>query len=116
MDKNKNKNLLKIRRHARVRAKISGTTLRPRLTVFRSLKHISVQVIDDTKGKTLCSASDKEAAGKSPMEKAAMVGKMIAEKTLAQKISSVVFDKGAFKFHGRVKALADGAKEAGLKI
>lgn len=116
MDKSTAKNLLKIRRHNRVRAKISGTADRPRLTVFRSIKHISAQLINDESGQTLASVYDKEVAGTTPMEKATAVGKLLAEKAVTKKISQVVFDKGAFKFHGRVKALAEGAREAGLKI
>lgn len=117
MNKNKNKKELQLRRHNRVRAKISGTAERPRISVFRSLAHVYVQLIDDTTGKTLVSARDTEVkAGKTKTDKSKEVGKLLAEKALALKIESAVFDKGASKFHGRVKAIAEGAREAGLKI
>lgn len=117
MNKNKIKKELKLRRHKRIRAKIFGTAARPRLSVFRSLSHIYVQLIDDVAGKTLASARDTEIKeGKTKTDKSMAVGKLLAERALAQKIESAVFDKGAFKFHGRVKAVADGAREAGLKI
>ncbi len=109
----------KIRR--RIRNKISGTSERPRMSVFRSNKHIFVQLIDDVNGKTLASASslakeisEKKDATKS--EKAALVGKAIAEKVKDAGISEVVFDRGGYLYHGRVKALADAARENGLKF
>ncbi|MFA5946502.1 MAG: 50S ribosomal protein L18 [Patescibacteria group bacterium] len=103
------------RRAIRTRAKISGTTERPRLSIFRSSKHMSAQVIDDTKGKTLASASDlKMDAKKTGLELAAMVGQEVAAKAKAAGITKVVFDKGQFRFHGRVKALAEAAREGGL--
>ncbi|HUS94976.1 MAG TPA: 50S ribosomal protein L18 [Patescibacteria group bacterium] len=110
------------RRHRRVRVKISGTPVRPRLNVFRSLKHIYVQVIDDTKGITLAAAStvDREiaaaASDKTKKEQAALVGEAVAERAKAAGINEVVFDRGGFKYHGRVKALAEAAREAGLKF
>ena len=110
----------RIRRHRRVRAKISGTPERPRLNVFRSLGHIYAQIIDDTVGHTLVSAStiDRElrdqVAGKSKTEAARMVGELVAKRAQALGIKHVVFDRGGYKFHGRVKALADAAREAGL--
>jgi large subunit ribosomal protein L18 len=109
-------------RHRRVRSSISGTTERPRLNVFRSLKHIYAQVIDDSQGHTLVAAStvDSELAnalgGKSKREQAAQVGKLIAERARAAGIEEVVFDRGGYLYHGRVKALADGAREGGLKF
>ena len=115
--KPKEKLKIKLRRKKRVRAKIFGTSQRPRLSVSRSLNHIGAQLIDDQLGKTIASAYDREVnAGKTKTEKAFQVGQLMAQRALAKKISQVVFDKGAFKFHGRVKALADGAKEGGLKI
>jgi large subunit ribosomal protein L18 len=106
-----------LRRAARTRAKIQGTAERPRLSVFRSLKHIQAQVIDDTQGKTLAASSDmKMDAKKTGMELAAMVGKEVAQKAKAAGITAVVFDKGQFRFHGRVKALADAAREGGLQF
>jgi len=117
MDKNKVKEQRKTRRHKRVRAKISGTAVCPRLSVYRSLEHVYAQLIDDTQGKTLVSAQDTEVKeGKTKTEKAAVVGKLLAQKAKEKKIVRAVFDKGPFKFHGRVKAVAEGAREAGLKI
>ena len=117
MDKNKIKEQRKIRRHRRVRAKISGTAVCPRLAVYRSLEHVYAQLIDDTQGKTLVSAKDADIKeGKTKTDKASGVGKLLAQKAKEKKISRAVFDKGPFKFHGRVKAVAEGAREAGLKI
>ncbi|MBZ9577762.1 50S ribosomal protein L18 [Patescibacteria group bacterium] len=106
------------RRHKRVRAKIFGTSKVPRLCVFRSAGHIYVQLIDDEKGKTLASASDLEIKKKKD-KKAALatkVGNLIAKKAIEKKINKVVFDRGGYKYHGRVKALAEGAREGGLKF
>lgn len=113
------KNVARLRRHRRVRGKISGTAERPRLDVFRSSKHIYAQLIDDASGKTLAAASslDKgfgDAGGN--IEAATRVGKAIAEKALAAGIKTVVFDRGGFVYHGRVKALAEGAREGGLEL
>ena len=105
------------KRHKRVRGKISGTPERPRLNVFRSEKHIYAQVIDDTKGVTLCSASsvEKEFKGSgSNKEGAQKVGKMVAERAKAKGIENVVFDRGGYIYHGRVKELAEAAREGGL--
>lgn len=111
------KNQARSRRQKRVRAKVSGTPSCPRLSVFRSLNHIYAQLIDDQNGKTIASANDAEVKeGKTKIEKAAAVGKLIAQKAVAKKIEKAVFDRGMFKYHGRVKAVADGAREAGLKI
>ncbi len=108
------------RRHARVRRRVKGTTERPRLAIFRSNQHIYAQVIDDTEHKTLVSAStlDKDAGVKTGAnaEAATAVGKLIAERSLAKDISNVVFDRGGKLYHGRVAALADAAREAGLKF
>jgi large subunit ribosomal protein L18 len=110
------------RRHRRIRLKMSGTAERPRLNVFRSLEHIYAQVIDDVAGHTLVSAStvDKKLAdqlqGKNKKEQAAVVGKALAERALASGINQVVFDRGGYLYHGRVKALADGAREGGLQF
>jgi len=105
------------RRHKRVRSKISGTTERPRLNVFRSEKHIYAQVIDDTQGITLCAASsvekDFEGSG-SNKEAARKVGKLIAERAVAKGIGVIVFDRGGYIYHGRVKELAEAAREGGL--
>ena len=113
------KNVARLRRHRRVRGKIAGTPERPRLDVFRSSKHIYAQIIDDVSGTTLAAASslDKgfEGCGGNA-EAAAKVGKAIAEKALAKGIKTVVFDRGGFVYHSRVKALADGAREGGLEL
>jgi large subunit ribosomal protein L18 len=108
--------------HARVRTKVAGTPERPRLCVYRSVGHIYVQVIDDRGGRTLCSASsvDKETKkalkGGGNIAAAKNVGKIIAERAKAAGVSKVVFDRGGYKYHGRVKALADAAREAGLQF
>lgn len=117
-----NKNEARKKRHYRVRNKISGTAERPRLNVFRSSKHIYAQVIDDTKGVTLVSAStlDKELREQvkngGNVEAAAKVGALIAERAKAKGVSRVVFDRGGYLYHGRVRALADAAREAGLEF
>lgn len=102
------------RRHKRVRAKISGKKEKPRLCVFRSAKHIYAQIIDDEKGKTMVSASDLEL--KKVEDKAKEVGKLIAKKAKDLKIEKVIFDRGGYNYHGKVKALAEGAREGGLKF
>ncbi|MFA6404990.1 MAG: 50S ribosomal protein L18 [Candidatus Paceibacterota bacterium] len=104
------------RRHSRVRAKISGTKDRPRLSVFKSHKYIYAQIIDDDKGNTLVSFNSREAKGKVPREKAKEVGIGIAKKALAAKIKEVVFDKGGYLYAGKIKAVAEGAREGGLKF
>lgn len=109
----------RIRRHWHIRKKVSGTAETPRMAVFRSNKHISVQLIDDVAGKTLASATSlgKDAAiSGSNKEGAAAVGKLAAEQAIAVGIKKVVFDRGGFKYHGRVQALADAAREAGLEF
>jgi len=107
------------RRHKRVRGKITGTSERPRLNVFRSEKHIYAQIIDDTKGITLCAASslekDFEGSG-SNKEGAQKVGKLVAERAAKKEIETVVFDRGGYIYHGRVKELAEAAREGGLKF
>ena len=116
------KNTERVVRHKRVRTKVSGTSERPRLCVYRSLSQIYAQIIDDTKGVTLASAStlDNEVKalcqGKSKSEQAKIVGQAIAKRALEKKISEVVFDRGGYIYIGRVQALADGAGEAGLKF
>ncbi len=106
---------LRKRRQARIRAKISGTAERPRLAIHRSLSNISAQLIDDTTGKTIASASSAKGKGK-PVEQAANVGKDLAKAAKAKKVTTCVFDRGGYKYHGRVKALADGAREGGLEF
>ncbi len=109
------------RRHRRVRAKMSGTPLRPRLNVFRSAQHIYAQIIDDERSHTLLAAGTLEpdvkarvTEGMTKVEKARLVGQIVAERAKAAGITQVVFDRGGFLYHGRVQALADGAREAGL--
>jgi len=102
-------------RHKRVRAKIFGTLDVPRLVVFRSLHHMEAQLVDDLKGHTLVSANDKQIKG-TKTERAAAVGKALAEAAQKNKIFQVVFDRGGYQYHGRVKALAEAARKAGLKF
>lgn len=106
-------------RHKRVRAKINGTKECPRLSVFRSSQHIYAQLIDDVKGKTLVSFSDEKIKDSKKMDKtqvAKEVGISLAKKALKEKIEKIVFDRGGYKYHGRIKALAEGAREGGLKF
>jgi len=115
----KDKNIQRLKRHTRVRAKISGTTERPRLAVYRSNAHIYAQIIDDVNGVTLCSASSVEKNFKgvgSNKEAAKIIGKTVAERALAKGIDTVVFDRGGYVYHGRVSELAAGAREGGLKF
>ena len=104
------------RRHARIRAKVSGTGIIPRLSVYKSNKHISVQLIDDQKSVTIASVHSREIKGKSLKEKSALVGQSIAEKALAKKVKKVVFDRGGFIYTGNVQVLADAARKAGLQF
>ncbi len=114
------KRTLRIRRHARVRKNIAGTSGRPRLAVFRSVRHISAQVIDDTTGRTLAAASTVEAplrgASGGNVTAAKAVGRLVAERAAAAGVSRVVFDRGGNRYHGRVAALADAAREGGLEF
>ena len=114
------KNAVRKKRHSRVRTKVSGTASRPRLNVYRSNKHIYAQLIDDVNGVTIASAStmDKafESDSKANTEAAAKVGEIIAQKAVEKDVKSVVFDRGGYLFHGRVKALADAARENGLEF
>lgn len=118
----KDKNADRIIRHARVRKKVSGTAQRPRLSVYRSTNHIYAQIIDDVKGNTLCSASTLEkdiaaqVADVTKSEAAKIVGAALAQKALALGIKEVVFDRGGYLYTGRVEALANGAREAGLEF
>ena len=120
MIKKTSRNEARMARHARIRSKVSGTSELPRLCVFRSLKNISVQIIDDTKGVTLASASsqDKDLNIKNGgnIEAAKLVGASIAKKAKKAKIEKVVFDRGGYLYHGRVAALADAARENGLEF
>lgn len=123
MPKDKNARHLRKVRQARVRKKVTGTPERPRLSVFRSLKHIYAQVIDDTSGRTIAYASSQEAlkgsaatASVAKTDVSTAVGKALAERALAAGVSQVVFDRGGCKYHGRVKALAEGSREGGLQF
>jgi large subunit ribosomal protein L18 len=114
------KNATRKKRHARVRAKLSGTSARPRLNVFRSNKHIYAQVIDDLNGVTLASAStiekDLNLESTSNLEAAQKVGELVAKRALEKGIEAVVFDRGGYLYHGRIQALADAARENGLQF
>ena len=116
-------NKRRLRKRVRVRKKLSGTAERPRLTVFRSLNHIHAQLIDDVKGTTLISASSiskeiteelKSLKGK--ISKSKMVGKLVAKKAIEKGITTVVFDRSGYEYHGRIQAVAEGAREGGLKL
>ena len=113
----KSKAELRAARHRRLRKAVSGTTARPRLAVFRSLKHIYAQIIDDTAGHTLATASSRETEiANGNREGAKAVGAKLAERAKEKGISAVVFDRGGYMYHGRVQALADSAREAGLQF
>ncbi len=105
----------RFRRHLRVRKKLSGTAARPRLVVFRSLKHITAQLVDDDAGRTLMTVTSTDIVGKKT-EKSVEVGKRIAARAKEAGITTVVFDRAGYKYHGRVKAVADGAREGGLEF
>jgi large subunit ribosomal protein L18 len=114
--------LARKRRHQRVRKRLAGTSERPRLNIYRSLNHIYAQVVDDTKGVTLTSASSldaelsKKTKKQTKTEQAKLVGQLVAERALKAGVSEVVFDRSGYKYHGRVKALAEASREAGLKF
>jgi len=114
--------LARNRRHARVRGKVVGTSERPRLNVYRSISHIYAQVVDDSRGHTLFTVSTldpslrKSLAGKNKTEQAAVVGKALAERATQAGITQVVFDRGGYKYHGRVKMLAEASREGGLQF
>ncbi len=122
MARSTSRNALRVRRHARVRKRLSGDTSRPRLSVFRSLHHIYVQLIDDSTGRTIAAASTREkelAAGLASCKSvgaAEKVGAAIAQRAKDKGISAVVFDRGGYKYHGKIKALADAARGAGLEF
>ncbi len=122
MIKKENRKLNAAKRHKRIRVNLSGTAERPRLTVYRSTKHIYVQIIDDVKGVTLVSAGSVEPEVKAKMahggniEASKVIGKLVAERAKNAGVSKVVFDRGGFLYHGRIAALADAAREAGLEF
>ena len=112
------KEVSRTKKKLRIRRKITGSTEKPRLSIFRSARHMYAQIIDDSKGVTLVSASTLDVDGQKGSNKstASAIGKEIAKRALAKKIEAVVFDRNGYLFHGRIKALADGAREAGLKF
>jgi large subunit ribosomal protein L18 len=112
------KNIIRLRIHKRIRRRVAGTPERPRLAVFRSVKHIYAQVIDDSKGHTVVAASSAEGEAKNGgnLAGAKSIGKLVAERAKDKGIKAVVFDRGGYLYHGRVKALADAAREAGLEF
>ena len=117
----KSKSEIRRKKHARLRNRISGTAERPRLSVFRSNNHMYAQIIDDTVGNTICAASTLDKASSElehtdNVEAAAFVGKLIAERALEKGVKTVIFDRGGFIYHGKVQALADAAREAGLEF
>lgn len=122
MDRAKERHLARQRRHRRVRKRVYGTSERPRLCVFRSLRHMRAQVIDDVQGTTLAAASTLDAevrtelGGKDKAGQAAVVGELLAERALEAGIKQVIFDRGGHQYHGRVKALAEAAREGGLEF
>jgi large subunit ribosomal protein L18 len=122
MIKKVSRQAVRVKKHMKIRNKISGTSARPRLAVFRSNEHIYAQIIDDVKGITIVAASTVEKAIKETLEKtndvaaATAVGEAIAKKAIENGIEAVVFDRGGFIYHGKIKALADAAREAGLKF
>lgn len=116
MNKNAKKSAGRRRRHQGIRKNLFGTQDKPRLSVFRSSKRIYAQVINDVEGKTLAAASSLELEKGSGLQAAAQVGKQLAEKAVAAGISAVAFDRSGYRYHGRIKALADAAREAGLKF
>lgn len=122
MTSKKSRNAARLRRHVRVRQNVSGTSQRPRLNVFRSLSEIYAQVIDDESGNTIVSASTidmnlrSDMEGKNKTEQARLVGEVLAKRAKEKGISEVVFDRGGYRYMGRVKALAEGARESGLRF
>jgi large subunit ribosomal protein L18 len=122
MQRTKTPRAARVRRHARVRKHVSGSSEKPRLCVYRSLSHIYAQVIDDVAGRTIAAASDVEAdvkgqrAGKKKSDVATLVGSLVAQRAREKGVSQVVFDRGGYPFHGRVKALAEAARAGGLQF
>jgi large subunit ribosomal protein L18 len=116
--KNPSRDALRRKRHSRIRLRISGSPDRPRLSVFRSAKYIYAQLIDDTTGRTLASASSRESdfSGDTKVDVARSVGRALAERAKAAGVSSVVLDRGGYQYHGRVRSLAEGAREGGLNL
>ncbi|HEV1286292.1 MAG TPA: 50S ribosomal protein L18 [Bryobacteraceae bacterium] len=118
MARRDSKNIIRLRVHKRIRSRVAGTPERPRLAVFRSVKHIYAQVIDDTKGHTVVAAgsTEKDTKNGGNVAGAKEIGKLVAERAKDKGIKAVVFDRGGYQYHGRVKALAEAAREAGLEF
>lgn len=116
MDKQKQKRIHRQRRHRRVRAKITGSGRVPRVAVFRSARHIYSQVIDDAQGKTICSINDFQLKEKNKTTRSFKAGELLGELIKKHKINQVWFDRGGFKYHGRVRALAEGLRKSGIKL
>jgi large subunit ribosomal protein L18 len=118
MTTNLSRGALRLKRHQRIRLRITGTEARPRLSVFRSAKYIYAQVIDDSTGRTLAAASSRESSlgASTPIDTARAVGKALAERAKAAGVSAVVLDRGGYQYHGRVRSLAEGAREGGLNL
>jgi large subunit ribosomal protein L18 len=119
MIKKDSRDALRRKRHERIRLRIAGSTARPRLSIFRSAKYIYAQVIDDSSGRTLASASSREAAlagGPGKVEAARSVGRTLAQRAKAAGVSAVVLDRGGYRYHGRVRSLTEGAREGGLDL
>jgi large subunit ribosomal protein L18 len=118
MTTNLSRDALRRKRHQRIRLRIAGSPERPRLSVFRSAKYIYAQVIDDASGRTLAAASSREAGlgGSTPIDTARAVGRALADRAKAAGVSSVVLDRGGYQYHGRVRSLAEGAREGGLNL
>jgi len=114
--KSSRRSIARLKNKIRVRRKVSGTPERPRLTVFRSSRHVYAQIIDDVTGVTLASASTLKEGGKCNKETAKKIGEEVAKSVMSKNIDSVVFDRAGYVYHGRVQAVADGAREAGLKF
>lgn len=114
MNKTMQKQARKTRRHARIRARVFGTAVRPRLSVFRSSSAVYAQLIDDEKGVTIASVDSRKSKGKTPKERAKETGNAIAKAGAAKKIKEVVFDRGGFEYKGKIQAIAEGAREGGL--
>jgi len=119
MIKKSSRDILRRKRHERIRLRLAGSTERPRLSIFRSAKFIYAQVIDDSNGRTLAAASSREAtlaAGSGKVEAARSVGRALAQRAKAAGVSAVVLDRGGYRYHGRVRSLAEGAREGGLDL
>ena len=116
MNKTKATKARQVRRHARIRSKVSGTATRPRLSIYKSTTAIYAQVIDDLTGVTLAAADSRKSSAKTPLERAKDTGMIVAKAAAAKNINEVVFDRGGYEYKGKIKAIAEGAREGGLKF